>query len=425
MKRILSSVAVFFGTLVLSSALVGPASAGGLYIQEWGTPSQGAANAGAQAAGEAAATAFHNPAAMTRLDDHAFVGGAGLLIADIKFDQSNSTPVAGGNGGQQGGPGPVLSAHYVHRLYDRDDATWLDRFRLGLSVVSLSGAVLDPKNQWAGRYEVQELSLLTISALPSFGIRLHETFSVGVGAVLTYGRLDYKLAFANPINPNGPEGRAKFDWIDDFDAAPTVSALWEPLETTRMGVFWQDEIKLNLDGDVNIDPANLSLDTKVKIPFAQLVHTSILHEFSDAFWVAASFRWEDWSTFGNQLVNIQGVTGNIPRNWRDTWGGGMGFRYAFDETWAMLAGFGYDSSPVKAKNRTADMPVDRQWRLATSLQMTQEKRTYGVNFSYANLGKSKIRSSNLRGSYDNNQLFSLTFYVSLGSLPWGMDPGGA
>jgi long-subunit fatty acid transport protein len=122
---------------------------------------------------------------------------------------------------------------------------------------------------------------------------------------------------------------------------------------------------------------------------------------------------------------VQGVTGNIPRNWRDTWGGSMGFRYAFDETWAMLAGFGYDSSPVKAKNRTADMPIDRQWRLATSLQMTQEKRTYGVNFSYANLGKSKIRSSNLRGSYDHNQLFSLTFYVSLGNLPWGMDPGGA
>ena len=42
----------------------------------------------------------------------------------------------------------------------------------------------------------------------------------------------------------------------------------------------------------------------------------------------------------------------------------------------------------------------------------------GGNFSYANLGPAKIRSQTLSGEYDRNQLFSFSFYVNWGKLPW-------
>ncbi len=400
-----------------------PAWAGGLYIQEFATPSQATANAGAQAAGRSAATAFHNPASMTRLDDHAAVLGAGFLAVDARFDRSSTPPptdIGGGDGGQQGSVAPVLSAHYVHRIHDREDSEWFDRFRFGFSLLSISGAVLDPDNDWAGRSQVQELSLFTLSFLPSVAMRVHETFSVGVGANLTYGRLDYKIQ----IPPADGNAQVRFDELDDFEAAPTVSFLWEPHEKTRIGALWTDKLTLDFDGDVKVRGGvgpGRSLNIKTRIPLVQAVRTSIVHHLTDTLEIGANFRWENWDEFSNQFVNVSGNTTKIPRRWDDTYGFSLGGRYRINESWALLSGMGYDTSPVKAKNRTADMPIDEQWRAAIGAQHFIGSNTIGASFSYANLGKGKIRSDTLRGSYDDNQLFSLTLYISFDKLPWSAE----
>ena len=51
-------------------ALAQPARSGGLYNSEFGTPTLGTASAGASAGTDGASTAIHNPATMTRLDEH-------------------------------------------------------------------------------------------------------------------------------------------------------------------------------------------------------------------------------------------------------------------------------------------------------------------------------------------------------------------
>jgi len=202
MDRRLLSLAVISALVVAS----GTAQAGGLYLQEYATPSQGAAGAGANALGTDASTAFHNPAGMTRLDDHALLGGGGLLITDVQFDKSGSTPNTGGNGGNQGGLGPILSAHYVHVISDR--------IRFGASLVSVSGAVLDPSNGWAGRFEVQKVSFITLSAMPSIAVEVVEGFSLAASLNVLYANLDYDLAVQLPV---GPEGRVKVEDADDVD----------------------------------------------------------------------------------------------------------------------------------------------------------------------------------------------------------------
>ena len=58
---------------LIACAAISPARAGGLYIQEFATPSQGTAGAGAAA--RDASAALHNPAGMTRLDGHQAMAG--------------------------------------------------------------------------------------------------------------------------------------------------------------------------------------------------------------------------------------------------------------------------------------------------------------------------------------------------------------
>src|SRR5512133_4196661 len=64
--RAKGGVAALLG--LLAAGLAGPARAGGLFLYEMATPDLGTASAGRAAAADNAATAFGNPAGMTRLD---------------------------------------------------------------------------------------------------------------------------------------------------------------------------------------------------------------------------------------------------------------------------------------------------------------------------------------------------------------------
>ena len=73
----ISAIIVTFFIFINTTAL-----AGGLYLNEIGTPSMGVAGAGASDA----STSFHNPAGMTRIKGNELMGTAGLLNATVEFD---------------------------------------------------------------------------------------------------------------------------------------------------------------------------------------------------------------------------------------------------------------------------------------------------------------------------------------------------
>jgi long-chain fatty acid transport protein len=155
-KNAIASVVLIFFIL---AALAGSAGAGGLYLSEFGSPSMGTAGAGAQALADNASTAFHNPAGMTRLNGKQLMVSGGLLYSTIKFDPDADTPIPGNDGGDAGGPAPILGGFYAHSLSE----DW----KLGVSVISISGAVLDYNDNWTGRYLIQDVTLLTITVNPT------------------------------------------------------------------------------------------------------------------------------------------------------------------------------------------------------------------------------------------------------------------
>ena len=106
--------------LLLVAGGYSSAGAGGLYLNEFATPSMGVAGAGAEAVAMDASTnfAFHNPAGMTRLEGHEIQLGAGILEGKTKFDRDSDTPFDGGNGGDQAGLAPLLGSHGVYSVSD-------------------------------------------------------------------------------------------------------------------------------------------------------------------------------------------------------------------------------------------------------------------------------------------------------------------
>jgi len=386
-----------FSILFLTSPSV--STAGGLWLNEFGTPSMGVAGAGANAVASDASTSFHNPAGMTRIKGNELMGTAGLLNATVKFDPDANTPVSGGDGGDAGGLAPIIGGFYVHSLSDR--------WKVGANLITITGAVLDYDDDWAGRYLNTEVTLLTLTFFPSVAYRVNDWLSLGGGPQIMYADLEMKAKAQLP-GPGG-DGEVKIDG-NDVAFGFGLGALVEVSERTRFGLAYQSEIEPEFDGDISLTPPGLSAGTDTKITLARFIKVSGYHELNDQWALLGTIGWEDWSAFKD--VNISSAQGSqkIPRDWHDTWKFAAGVHYRPVEKWLLQLGCSYDTSPVDKEDRTPDMPMDRQIRYATGVQYKWSDRlSTGAQFVYADYGKAKIDNQLLQGEYKTNDIFFLAF----------------
>jgi long-chain fatty acid transport protein len=383
--------------------------AGGLYVGEFATPSTGTANAGAAALGRDASTALHNPAAMTRLDEHQVMLGLAPGFSVAEFDPTSGSPAGTNDGGNQGGFIPLFSSHYVHSLNDR--------VKLGVGAFSISGAALDPSNGWAGRNQMTSIDLLTLSVQPSIAVELTDWLSFGGGPLIVYGRLDWDLSPALPTPPGG-EGRLKLKDLDDVDVTGLYSVFIEPTDSLRFGLTFQDDLELNLKGRIKgavITGASLDL----KLPLAQRFQLSGYWQATERLALLFNFDWEDWSTLDKTAVAIAGTSQTITLGFEDTFKVGGGVEYRLRDDLLLQTGVSYDTSALKNKHRTVALPIDRQirWGIGTIWDYS-DSLSIAFNFEFADLGDANVRQNTVRGNYDQNQLFLFGVMLNWKNVPW-------
>lgn len=164
----------------------------------------------------------------------------------------------------------------------------------------------------------------------------------------------------------------------------------------------------------------------LEITFARLVALSVARDVSDHKTLLATVHWEDWSTFDEILITTDQGGGQLSYDWKDTWKLALGLRHRTGGPWTYYTGVAYDSSPTSAYKRTADMPIDRQWRFSAGASYELKNgKTVAGSFTWADYGKARIDNSNgggtVVGEYSTNRiLFSRS--VTAGDLPpWLVD----
>ena len=165
----------------LAVALTVPnvASAGGLFLSEFGTEDVALAGAGWAARAQDASTLFKNPAGMSRLEGNQFQGGLqALYFQSGGFDGTN-TPLGGNGGGNPIGAVPGASGFYVHSL-GKD-------VKVGLGMVGNFGLGLHYDQGFLGRYYVKEATLVGITFAPVASYQVTEKVSSAEGPTLCWG----------------------------------------------------------------------------------------------------------------------------------------------------------------------------------------------------------------------------------------------
>ncbi len=398
-RRMFGCFAVIWVVLALPLA---QGWAGGLYLNEFNTPSAGVAGAGAQAFAGDASTAFHNPAGMTHLDGNQLMGGLGLIYGEIEFAGDPITPIPGDDGGEAiSAPAPLLTGFYVHSLSDN--------LKIGVGLLSISGAALDYSDGWTGRFLVQDVQLLTVSAQPVIAYRVNDWLSLGAGVSLMYATLDQDLAVPVPGRPNG---QVSLDG-DDTEFGFNLSTLIDLSPRTRFGISYQSKLALDFSGDVEINPVGVSAAVDTRLTLPQYIRVGVYHELNDQFALLGTIGWDDWSALDNLYISTERLSVQVARNWEDTYHIAGGIHYRPNDDWLLQAGIAYDSSPVDKEDRTPDMPVDRQFRYAVGAQYQwADDLKIGGSLEIVDAGDAEIDRRFLRGDYSKNYLVYLGLSAS-------------
>ena len=378
------------------------AHAGGLYLNEFGTPVMGNAGAGSAAEASDASTSFHNPAGMTLLGQRQFMLSIGVGYADASFD-TDSSLVGGGDGGNAGGWFPMLGTFYAQPLNEEQDL-WF-----GLSNYTISGASLDYSTGWTGRFQCDEVTILTVTAMPTLAYRVNDWLSVAAGPTIVYGNLDLK------VGPIGDNGEIELDG-DDVAYGYSLSTMIELSKRTRVGVVYLSETNLEFDGDLKTKGGpvgGLEFGSDTDLDLAQLIRGSVYHRLNDKWAVVGSVGWEDWSTLDNLQISTERGSKAVPANWKDTWHYAAGLHYNLSDKWLLRTGVAYDTNPVDSGDRTAYLPIDRQVRYAVGADYQwTESLSVGASFVYADLGSAKIRAQGFSGDYNRNDLYFLGLHAN-------------
>ena len=398
-------------TALLALVLVSPtayAQCGGLCAYEIGSPQMGHAYAGAGATAEDAATAFLNPAGMTRLKDNEVLLGTVGLFVDQEFnlnaDKSVTVPSGQTNGGGNiGGFIPIGSAYAVMPI--------TDKLRFGFSFNGFYGASLNYEDDWVGRTSVNDIDFFSINLEPALAYRVTDWLSVGAGIHFIY--LQFSMDFKANSAPDAPT--VKIDEADDWAFAATLGVLLEPRQGTRIGIVYRSEVDVSLSGDLE-NPTPMQFNFDQEFDLAQGVNVSLFQQLSPKWAVLADAGWSDWSTFSGQLLRAGPATMEIDRNWKDTWRIGVGAQYQVLPSLQLRGGFSYDSSPVSASDRLPDLPIGEQYRFAAGIRTElSEFLTSSLSYTYIWFGGGDVDQVALPstgdvvldGNYDPNGIHAI------------------
>ena len=409
---------------VLFLAVSGSAGAGGLYIWEFGQPSQGASGAGAGALAQDASIAFFNPAGIVTLDEPQYMVTGIIIDSSLKFSQDPAsgavppsvTDAAGNrpaaNGGEAGST--ALGAAFAYARPVNDKWGW------GLSMASISGAAMEYETprDFAGRYWAMEVELLTINITPAISYRVNDRLSLGFGLPVMLGSLDMDIAIPGPAE-GVPDGRALISDGDDLQATFSLSALWQASPRLTLGAMYLGEIEIEFDSDLSLTlPTGTGFEdiaADVSFTYPQTLRTWGAYELNDRVTLLGTLAWEDWSAFDELAISTPSIGVGIPRNWEDTWHIGLGLRMQTAGPMTWYTGVAYDESPTNSQERTADMPMDEQWRISAGFTYERPNgRQVGVSATWADYGDAAIDNGGVRpgselpwtvkGSYSSNRI---------------------
>jgi long-chain fatty acid transport protein len=364
--------------------------AGGFYFPEIATPgSVGTAGASNPTNIYDASAALTNPAAMVYLpDEESLRVGFQIFAPKMEFDSS----VATGGGNDGGNAGDIAAApgiFYAKKL----NADW----SIGGSVAALMGGGVDYGENFVGRYQATSAVLTGAGVTGAVGHRVNDKLTLGTAVTMVLTQFEQDIAVNRGPQP---DGKVSLEELEDWSPQYTLSMTYQLDEHWLLGVVYRSKVEVDMKGDFKVSSnlgstplAAFQGDVKLAFDAPELLEVGLKYQWRPDTVIFVEADWERFSQFDNNYMTIVNTNTRaiLKRNWDDTYRLALGIAQQDESGRIMSAGVSYDSSPVEDEDRTFDLPVDEQVRLAFAYGQTREQ---GLNYSLAAeliwLGSNKI-----------------------------------
>ena len=403
------------------------ALASGFSITEQSIKNLGNAASGGAAIAEDASTIFYNPAGLTRLPGNSIEGAGYVIFSDINFQNQGSTTATGsllsGGDSAEGGTNTFIPNLYGYLSVSEE-------LKLGIGITPPFGLATDYGSDWVGRYQAVESTLETININPSVAWKFSDRLSVGAGVSFQYA--DAKLSNAIdfgligqgqglPVQSQQLDGFSEISG-DDWSMGYNLGLLYEPTQSTRVGLAYRSGVNHTLEGDADFTvPEGASVltstgqftdgDAEADLKLPDSLALSIYQKISDRWAIMGDITWTNWSRFEELRIEFDNpaqADSVEPENWEDTFRFGLGVNYLPSDKLTLRTGVAYDPTPVQEEFRTARIPdSDRIWlAFGSSYQISN---SFGLDFAYVHIfsADSSINNStpaggNLDGEFESN-----------------------
>lgn len=395
MKKSLVKTTVAVGVAAALAGMSHTASAAGFAIIENSAQQMGYSFAGQTAAATDLSTIWSNPAGMTRYEGRHFMAALHAVDFGAEFkgtatapdfyglNGGNPIPTGGGDGGQAGTTAPIANLYWLQQVNDGST-------RLGIAVNMPFGLKTDYDDGWQGRYWATDSEVLAVNINPSLAWKFGEKFSFGVGASIQYFKAELSQNLdsfnictnffgsqgdPNPVatcQANGLPGQANAATdskttvdADSWGMGLNVGFMFEPTESTRVGLQYRSPIRQDLEGEakftlnpsIDFFPINAQLgnqNASATIDLPANASIGVYHEFANRISIMADAMWTQWSSLEDVIIHYPDPSSSlfqVPNtmltlDWEDAWRYSLGLGVPAGQKVMLRFGLAYDETPV-------------------------------------------------------------------------------
>ncbi len=290
-----------------------------------------------------ASASFYNPGALALMPQTLSVqAGASGIFASTAFRMREPSAYRAQTDNSMGTPFYFYAAGMI-----------TDRLAAGLAVNTPYGNSLKWEDGWAGRFLIDEISLMALTIQPTLSYKITDNLSVGAGFIYTIGSVDLKRAL--PVQDHQAEGQVAIEG-STTNYGFNAGILYASDMGLNIGVSYRSRIDMEVDdGDAIFSvPASLKPnfpDSKVStmLPLPANLDFGLSYQVTRDLMIGMALNYVFWDAYESLAFEFEqnpDLNDTSPREYSNTLIVRAGGEYRLNDAFYLRAGAYYDPSPV-------------------------------------------------------------------------------
>ncbi len=302
-------------------------------------------------------TLFFNPGGLSFLaPKYGAELGISPLMSNVSFQKTLPSAYEASTDNPLGTP---FAAYVTARMNEK--------LSLGVGVYTPFGSSTNWGEDWAGRFLIQDISLLSIFVQPTVSYKVNDKLGIGIGLVYAYGKVS--LSRALPVlGQDGKEGRAELEGATNawgFNAGIS----YRPVPKLELGLTYRSTVTMEMDEGEATFSVPLTLASNfpspntfsAKLPLPGSVNLGGSYKVNDKFLIGADIHYVFWHVYDSLIFDFEKNSSSLqdsrsPKLLKDNMIFRIGGQYTLNEKLNVRAGGYYDSPAVEDDYYSPETP---------------------------------------------------------------------